>query len=317
MSLSLPPRKALVVALIVLGPVLAVAVLAAWWLGLAAAVWVMLGVVAGANVAIARADVPARLGALTVLALAGPLGLLTAQRPWLAALVIALAGLAQAPLNRSSRGLAALAPMLVAFGATSGFPQDPLVALAGTVLGVVTVAATARALGVAKEPEPVGRLDAVVHAAGMAAGAVAALLAAFALDVAHGYWMVLMLAAVLQPRGHLTRQLARDRLVGTLIGLVVAAAIVLLVPGEIAWLLVVPCLVFTLAWTVAGDIRQSVVWGVPLIVLLSSSDLVARADVAAERLLLTAAGVLLAVLLGWACDWLVERLERSQAGVGA
>ncbi|NLG20084.1 MAG: hypothetical protein GX555_01455 [Actinomycetales bacterium] len=311
-----PPRKAVVGALVVLVPVLVVTALAAWWLGLAAAVWVVLGVAAGANVAIASVPPPTRAVALVVLALAGPLGLLTADRPWIAAAVIALTGLVQAPLNQVSRGVAALAPMLVAFGFTAGFPQEPWVALAGTAMGVLTVGVTARALGITKEPEPVGQVDAVVHGLGMAVGAVVALLVADSLDADHAYWMVLVLAVVLQPRGHLTRELARDRLVGTLVGVVIAAAIVLLVPGALAWVLALPCLLLLLAWTLAGDVRRSVIWGVPMIVLTSSSDLVSRADVAAERLLLTGAGVVLALLLAWACDRAVARFAPSFPGGG-
>lgn len=307
---SVPPRKALLAALIVLVPVLLAAAAFAWWLGLVAAVWVVLGVVAGAPAAMAALGWSTRLGGLVVLAVAGVLGLLAADEPWLVVLALALAGLVQHPWNRVSVGLVALAPLLVAVGATSGFPTQPAVAALCLVVGGVTVSFCARGLGVAKALEPVGAVSALVHAVAVAVGCATAFAVAQSLDLAHGYWMVLVIVVVLQPVGNGTRQRASDRVVGTLIGLLLAAVIVLFLPGALAWALMVPCLLFTLAWSIAGQARHAVVFGVPLIVLLSSSDLVARADVALERLALTVGGAVVALALAWASERAVERLTR-------
>jgi uncharacterized membrane protein YccC len=308
----IPPRQALVAALIVTGTVTALAALA-WWLGGGvAALGVVLGVMAGLPAAVA--SVPARvqmvvagLGAAALVA-----GLASSDKPWLAGAAVVVAGLAGAPLAQRSAGLGGMLPVLVALGASAGLPNRPVALAAWLLVGAGGIMLVALVLGAQRAVPGVGRRMALTHSVAVGVAGGVAMVIAGVLDIEHGYWTVLALAATLRPVAGQTGEVGRNRIIGTAVGAVLAIVIVLFVPTGVALLVAAVCLLLTLAWAVGGDELRQAVFSTPVVLLVASSGLASRAvEVASERLILTGAGIVLAVVMAL----LVQRVDQGTPAV--
>lgn len=96
----------------------------------------------------------------------------------------------------------------------------------------------------------------VRHAVVFAVLAGPAVLATRSLELGHGYWLVLTLAAVLQPASATCRLTARDRLTGTVAGVVLATALVLVLPPSIVLVVATVCAVLTAGWGISQDLER-------------------------------------------------------------
>ena len=229
-SLRLPPPLALKAALAALAPVLVLALVTAWLVGPLGVVWFVLGVAAALPVATHQVSWSVRLatGALLVVAAVG--GLLAQGSPVLAALVVAVVSLLQAPVSRQCPGGGAMVPVLAAVAASAGLPDHRATTALAVVVGAVTVAATASVLGLRAPVVPVDAALAWRHAVALALTASLALALLVQREVTHAYWVVLALSLVLRPASEETRSLARDRVVGTVLGLAIGVLAVVLLP---------------------------------------------------------------------------------------
>jgi uncharacterized membrane protein YccC len=167
-------------------------------------------------------------------------------------------------------------------------------------------------LGLRAPAVTVGAALARRHAVALAATAVLALGVLMELDVTHGYWVVLALSLVLRPAADETRTLARDRVVGTVVGLVVGVAAVVLLPLPVLLVLAAGCVVLTAAWGMVGDNLRATTYAAPMLVLLGSSGLAGSGvALALERTVATVVGVALAVATAVALDRLDRRVSRD------
>lgn len=292
-----PTRRALVGAATVLAPVVVATALMALLLGPAAAVWCVLGAVTALPMAPRAVSSRERVGlaALGVMATLG--GLLASGSPLPAASVVAAVALLQGPVARRVPGAGAMLPVLAAVAATTGLPSDLGPAAVGLLAGTGVITLTAAALGMRLPPEPIGLAPALRHGAVLALTAAPALGMTMAGEVSHGYWLVLTLALVLRPVAGQTRSQGRDRLAGTVVGLGVGVAAVVLLPPPAIAVAAVGCIWLTAAWALSGDVRRTTAWSAPLLVLVGSSGFAGSAvGLALERIAFTAAGVGLALL---------------------
>lgn len=303
---SWPSRPALRLA-VVLVALLAVIATGAWLVGGAVAtLGVVFGAVTGLAVAVADVGWTWRVALAAVTGLAGLAGVWAADRPVLAGAVVALAAVAQVPFTERGARFAMMLPVvpaLTASVATEG--SGP--ALAGWLsAGVLVIGILAVAMRVSLPAQGTPRAEAVRHALATAVVAGAGLGVARALDVGHGYWLVLAVASVLAVSRDATGREAAERVAGTLSGVLLAVLLVAVLPVGAALALAAVGLVLTLAWSVGHEVRLAAASGSAVAVLLGSGGLVDfGAGLAVERLVLTVVGAGLAaatVALLWRLD---------------
>lgn len=307
-ALRLPPPLAVKAAVAALAPVAVLTAVAYAVAGPVGVVWFVLGVTTGLPVATHVVPWTDR-GLVLVLGVAAAVtGLAVDGRPVEAALVVAALSLLQAPLTRRTPGAGAMLPVLAAVAASTGLPDRPWSSGAAVAAGMVTVVVTAGALGLRRPAVAVSASLAWRHGTALAACSALALGVVMHLGVTHGYWLVLALALVLRPEAASTRELARDRMAGTAVGVVAGALAVALLPAPVALAAAVPCVLLTAAWALAGDNRRSAACSAPLVVLLGSSGFAGTGvALALERVLATLVGVAAAVVV----SLVVDRLDRA------
>ena len=300
----LPPRPALKAAAIALAPVIVVA--AAGWLlvGPLAAIGIVLGVVAGSTSATVKLPWRDRVVACALCLAAAAGGLLAAAAPvpWsilCSVLVVAATGMLQAPLNRWSSGMIVQAPLLAAISATTGaVVSQPLVALGALAVGMVLVLVIAAVLGLQAPPTPAEPRIALRHAVATAVSCGVALGIALAFQIDHGYWLVVTLALVLRPVRHETVPTARARVTGTVVGVVISVALVIVMPTAAVLMLAMACILLSIAWGIAADVRGTTIFATPAVILIASSGAAgAVVEFGLLRLVLTVIGALVAALL--------------------
>lgn len=313
-----PPGPALKGAGAALAPVLVVALATGWLVGALGVVWFVLGVAAALPVATREVTQRVRLATAALVVVAAELGLAARGDPVLVALAVAIVALAQAPVGRRCPGAGAMVPVLVAVAASAGLPDDRWTAAAGLAAGVATIVVTAAVLGLRAPAVPVAAALAWRHAVALAVTAGLVLGISVERGVTHGYWVVLALSLVLRPAADETRTLARDRVVGTVVGLAAGVVAVVLVPLPVLLLLAAGCVVLTTAWGMAGDNLRATTYAAPMLVLLGSSGLAGSGvALALERTLLTVVGVALAVLTALVLDrWDAATVDRPEPGRG-
>lgn len=315
MSRRLPPTPALRAAGSALLPVVAVGVGVAAVSGVVGLVWFLLGAVAALPVATHAVPWTDRALLVGLAVAAAVLGLASGGRPLAAASVVAVVSLLQAPLGRRTPGGGAMVPVLAAVAASTGLPDERWTTALALVVGAGTIMATTTVLGIRTTASPVPAALAWRHAAALAVTAALALGLVMEQQVSHGYWLVLTLALVLRPARDETRTLARDRVVGTVVGLAAGVAAVVLLPTWVLLALAAPCVLLTAAWGMAGDSRRATAYAAPLLVLIGSSGLAGSGvALALERTLFTLAGVGLAAAVALALE-VVDR--RSAPALGA
>jgi hypothetical protein len=314
MNPRLPPTLALRAAGSALLPVVAVGVGTAAVAGVVGLAWFLLGAVAALPVATHAVPWSDRVLLVGLGVAAAVAGLAASGQPLAAAAVVAVVSLLQAPLARHTPGGGAMVPVLAAVAASTGLPDEPWTTGLAVVVGAGTIILTTTVLGIRTTATPVPAAVAWRHAAALAATAALALGLVMQQQVTHGYWLVLTLALVLRPARDETRTLARDRVVGTVVGLAAGVAAVVLLPTWALLALAAPCVLRTAAWGMAGDSRRATAYAAPLLVLLGSSGLAGSGvALALERTLFTLAGVGLAAAVAYALD-VVDRRAAPALG---
>ncbi len=312
-----PPRQALRLA-VVLVALLGLVALGGWVVGGAvAALGVLFGGLVGLAAGLSDVGWSWRLALAATSAVAAVLGSLAADQPVAAGVVVGLAGLAQAPFTRRGAKLAMMLPVVPALTASLDLPGRPVALAAWLAVGVVAIALLAAALRISGEAHPAPRGEAVRHAVATAVVAGVGLGVARALEIGHGYWLVIAVASVLAVSRDATGREAAERVGGTLSGAVVAIVIVALLPLWASLVVAAVLLVLSVAWAVAQQVRLSAAAASAAVVLVGSGGLVGSgAELAAERLALTLVGAALA--LGTvALLWRLDRGDREAAGEGA
>ena len=296
--LRLPPITALRAAGLVLALLVAGLLVVALTLGASAVLMTSLGAVAGAPLALVRTGATLRVGFGLLLGAAAVAGVLATDHPLVAAGVVLALGLAQVFFHVPAAGTAAMLPAVAAVCASVPLTDDAAAAGAQVALGYVLVLGIAAALGLMADPEPLGRSLALRHAVVSALATAVVIFFVLRIDISHGYWTVLAVAQVLQPRAHETRDAARARVAGTLAGAAVAVAAVVLLPASILLIAAAACFALVVAWAFVGDLGHQAGYSTAALVLLGSSGLTgAGVETALTRLLLFGAGAAVALAL--------------------
>ncbi|MFI7347447.1 FUSC family protein [Streptomyces sp. NPDC049936] len=184
-------------------------------------------------------------------------------------------------------------------------PVDPVARRAAELLGL-------RRLGI---PDHLAVL--AIPALRMALGTAAAGGLAVLLDLQHGYWAAISAAAVLHSVNlRTTAQRAAQRTVGTVLGVLLALAVLATHPTPVALALVIVVLEFLLEYIVVRNYGLGVVFITPIALLLSDlAEPAPAGELVHHRLL----GSLLGIVVGLLCAMLVVhdhaalRTERALA----
>lgn len=300
-------RSALLLTVAIVVPTLAAYLV----VGFATALGVFLGFVANLTPA---ARLPWRLGlaAVATTALTGAVATALLGQPVPAACFAALACLVAAPGNIWHNNLLGAIPTVAAVYTTLLIDAEPVETLGGLLLGgAAAVALMARRPGsgdLAGVPERV----AWRHAAAMAITVGGVVYVMSVLEEPWGYVLPMTLTLVLRPFAGETLPMARQRVLGTLIGAVLAGAMVAVLP---LWSLLVvqACLLFLLlAYSMLGRYALYVIFVTPFVIFLGGRAEAYTAEVGLQRVIATLAG---AVLAGLIALWLA-RADRADSPTG-
>jgi hypothetical protein len=240
--------------------------------------------------------VPVALAAAVAVGLSG--------QPFVAACFAALACLLVAPANQLDNGLMAGLPTIVVVYLAQATPGDPAVAAVGLLAGAVVAVVVLSRIPKTGRRSPIAGNVAYLHAGTMAVAVGLTTFAVIALDVPHGYWIPMTMTMVLRPVGAETRNIAYQRIAGTVLGAVLAIALLELLPATVAVIVAGLLLALVVAYVLLGRYGQFVTFLTPFVVLSAGGDL----DVAIERVGMTLLGVTVAAAIAIALVHVEERL---------
>ncbi len=251
---------------------------------------------------------------ITVGACVGALASLAGSMPWAIALLIFVSAILFAATNQRSAGLLSLAPIFVIlFGPgpinLSWWSAFLWILAGGVVGGIVT-----RVLKFQAPTLPVARRTAWEH--GIVVGVLCAGVMYWTLseNVPHGYWIAVTVLMALRPLPDQRRQTLHGRLVGTVLGALIALLAVLLLPEWATIVVAVLCL-FSLMWySMGGSYLMQALSLTPMLLLFASIGNVNRGlELTIERVVFTLIGIVLAVLIALLLRQWERRRETNPA----
>ncbi|MCW5951687.1 MAG: FUSC family protein [Propionibacteriaceae bacterium] len=282
-----------------------------WLAGIPAALGLGMGFLAGTRPAISLTPRHAMVLAVPI-ALAGAVGTGLRGQPFAAACFVALCCVVVAPAEMRQDGLLAGLPTAAAVLVSVPGNYDPAMTagwmIVGSLLlvGISVVAKFPRSQAIGTPPGRAWR-----HAAVMAASVGIVVYLVQLYEVPHGYWVAVTLTVVLRPLHGLTRTKARQRILGTVVGVVLALLLAWLLPGWGVAIALVACLVLMNSYAMLNDYVRQVLFLTPAVVLLAPAD--GTGLIAAERAIATVIGTLLAGALAL----LLERAEPDEPQASA
>lgn len=305
------PRRVLLLGLlatvVLLSPLVGAYLLA----GIPAAVGMMMGYLTGARPALTLR--PGHALALAVpAAMTGAVAVALRGQPVAAACFVALCCLLVAPASMRADGLLAGVPSIAAVLVSVPGDFRPEV-VAGWMLlgsGVMVLIGTRIRGGDGTGGGGVSPERAWRHAAMTGVVVGLTVYAVAMLEWPHGYWLALTLTVVLRPFDDQTLERSRQRVLGTIGGVVLAVVLAALLPLWAIGLAVAACLVFALAYIMLGDYAKQVLFLTPSVVLLGSAS---PGALATERVVYTVAGALLAGAIAVALAWYDRRRTKKES----
>lgn len=292
------PGKALRTSLLVLVVLLAPVILAGATVGSAAALPMALAEVMCLTVA---AKLTPRYAALMValVAVTAAVAVSLNGQPFPAACFAVLVCLMAAPANMYEVGLLSAVPaMAAAFLASPGLSLDPAPTALWTFLGGLFVVVLLRRVAPPANRRAISAVTAFRHAAVMAVAMGVSVFLVLHFDVPHGYWVPMTMALVLQPFAGETSARARERIAGTVGGGLLALALALVLPAGVVAVVIVPLMIFGVAYSLLGRNSKSVMFLTPSAVLLANlASQNAEITATIHRLLATLLGGLIAAAL--------------------
>ncbi|MFI6863021.1 FUSC family protein [Streptomyces sp. NPDC050421] len=277
----------------------AVPVAVTWWLSETPAAQSLYRGMTFMIAAVAQLSVSRQLVAGCAAGAAALAGVLAAGSLPLGLAAVVVACLLQAGFNMWSTGVAALLPsVVVSYAFSVPVWSVPAAATVWLGAGLAILAATAMRMGGPSRPTP--SRAAVTHAFALAAGCVALVLLQDSVGLPHGGWAVLTFCLVFVPASHETARRVRQRVAGTLVGAVLAAAVAVEAPPVVCLVLAAGCAVMAVAYALTPEADlQYVIFLTPTVILLHGASHYGTEvlGLTAERVGLTAVGGLLALVL--------------------
>jgi hypothetical protein len=217
-------------------------------------------------------------------------------QPFVAACFAVLVCLLVAPANTIDSGLmGSVPPTAAVYLAATSMTFKPEATALWTVVGGLFVVVLMTRFRKPAQLKPITARVAYRHAGVMAGAMGLAIWAVLYFDVPHGYWVPMTMGIVLQPYASETLVKARQRIVGTIVGGILAVALAFVLPAPAILVALLPLTILTTAYALLGRYGHAVVFLTPTAVLLAnlaSQDDEITATI--QRILATLAGGLIA-----------------------
>jgi hypothetical protein len=251
-----------------------------------------------------------------LLGVAAALGAAVSEDPWASGIAVGAITLASAAASTYSSGMLMLAPLITLVFAVSdrGMPWW-LAGLWGVIGGLIGLGIAALMRYGKHPPRPLPWAIAWRHAVVLAVAAGGATAVAELLGLQYGFWVAVTMLVALRPAPEERGALVVPRVVGTLLGAVLAALVVLLLPADLVLVAAIGFLVALAAYAMSGNYFLQTLFLTPMLLLFVShgDDPGATVELTLVRVLFTAIGAVLVVLL----VWLMARWDERAGLVGA
>lgn len=259
------------------------------------------GIATGFTMAVTPfASTSAALGSAVLGATLGAASTAADDDPLLIAGLMLLSGILLAATNRHSAGLMTLAPAIVIIFGPTSLTASPQAVFLYLLLGGVYGWLLTRLFKFSAEPQPVPSGEAWRH--GIALGVLSAATMYWALsnNIEHGYWVTVTLVMALRPLPHQRTATLRDRLLGTLLGAVIAFAAIVTLPTIGALLVAAICLPLLAAYSMSGNYFLQTTFLTPMLLIFTTlGDLEGGISATAERVYYTILGVAVGAVAAW------------------
>lgn len=250
---------------------------------------------------VASAVVAGALAAAATMASESPLGI--------ALLMLVTAGLS-ALANQYSAGIMGLAPIVIVLFGAGPIDLPWWTGALWMVLGGLGGLLVTRVLEFRAEPRPMETGAAWRHAAVVGVLSATAMYWALVNGISHGYWVAVTIVVALRPLPEERRDTLEGRLLGTLLGALIALAATLLLPTWGTAIVAVICLYVMVVYAMGGSYFMQTLFLTPMLLLMASLGDDARGfELTAERVVFTLVGAAVVVVAAL----LLRRWDRYSA----
>lgn len=256
------------------------------------------GIAAGFTMAVTPfATTPQALGSAVLAATLAAAASVADDSPWAIAALMLVSAALLALTNQHSAGLMTLAPVIVIiFGPAPlefAWWQAAAYVLAGGIVGW----AVTRIFKFSAEPDPVPAGVAWRHAVVLGVLSAATMYWALANNISHGYWIAVTLVVALRPLPEQRADTLRGRLLGTLLGAVIAFVVIVTLPVWLGALVAAICLVLLAAYSMSGDYFMQTLFLTPMLLIFATlGDENKGITYTGERVFFTIVGVAVGVV---------------------
>ncbi|MFM2437231.1 MAG: hypothetical protein RLZ55_30 [Actinomycetota bacterium] len=237
--------------------------------------------------------------------------------PWAIALLMVLSAVLLGLTNQHSAGLMTLAPIIVIiFGpgpVQLQWWQAGMWTLVGGLVGLLVV----KVLKFEAPPRPIPAAVAWRHALVLGVLSAAAMYWALANGIPHGYWIAVTIIVALRPLPQERGETLEGRLLGTLLGALIALPIVLFLPQAVATVLAAVFLFFLATYSMGGSYYMQTLFLTPMLLVFGSlGDTEKGFTITIERVYYTIIGVLIGIAAAYLLDRWDHKDEFRTARVG-
>ena len=263
--------------------------------------------VRNARDAVASAVLAAALAAVSI-AVDSPLGI---------ALLMLFAAVLLGLTNQHSAGLMALAPVIVILYGPNLIDLTWQGAFLWTFLGGLAGLVIARTMKFVSEPKPMDAGMAWRHAIVLGVVGAGTFYWSLSADIPHSYWVTVTIVVALRPLPEQRFDTMRGRLLGTLLGAIIALAVIVVVPAQWQILPAIVFLYLLVTYALSQNYFMQTLFLTPMLLIFISFGEPDQGVVnTVERAFFTVIGVVVCVLavlfLQW---WDTKALARGAAGL--
>jgi uncharacterized membrane protein YccC len=265
---------------------------------------------AGLGMAIAPvADTQSAAGSAAIAGMLAGLATIAHEDPGQVAALMVLAALLMALTNQVSAGLMTLAPVIVILFGPGPVDEPWLTSLfwvfAGGLLGIAV--ARLFKFQAARRPVPAG--VAWRHAIVIAVLGAGTMYWALYYQIPHGYWVTVTIVIGLRPLPEERSDTLRGRLLGTLLGAVIALAAILIGNVVLGALVALICLYLLTTYALGGSYFMQTLFMTPMLLVFASlGDLDKGLQYTGQRVFYTVVGALIGIVAAVG----LSRFDRSE-----
>lgn len=269
------------------------------------------GIATGFTMAVTPfASTSAALGSAVLAAALGAAATAADDDPLLIAGLMLASAILLAATNQHSAGLMTLAPAIVIIFGPTSLVATATEVFAYLLLGGVFGWLLTRLFKFSAEPQPVPSGEAWRHGIVLGVLSAATMYWALSNNIEHGYWVTVTLVMALRPLPHQRTATLRDRLLGTLLGAIIAFVAIVALPTVGALLVAAVCLPLLAAYSMSGNYFLQTAFLTPMLLILTTlGDPEGGVTATAERVYYTIVGVAVGALAAWFLQRWDQRAE--------